>query len=333
MQLTELSEQNKQQYNTFVASQGGSFLQGWEWGQWQAALDKTVVRTALIDDDIVGTCQWIKLPPSRLPVWYAPRGPVMDGALLREFVQLHAQHFKNALAIRVEPPETWLDLQITGKKMAASQPEKTLIVNLAESADTILAQMHEKTRYNIRVAQRHGVLVRAVPAKELSNADTKLCLDLLDKTGVRQGFQNHSRSYFGKFLQFFADLPQNSSTHAVLYFAEHEGTPLCCGVMVDFAQTRIYLYGGSDDIKRNLMAPYLLHWQAMLDAKQAGLRSYDLGGSETLNKKTAGFTRFKSGFGGTELTYPGTFDIPLRPLLHRAYTATRTINRLRRHIF
>ena len=102
--------------------------------------------------------------------------------------------------------------------------------------------------------------------------------------------------------------------------------------MVDFAKTRMYLYGGSSENEKNLMAPYLMHWQAMQDARNLGLEFYDLGGSEVSGGGERGFTRFKKGFGGRVVEYAGAYDVIYNKLWYNAYRIVRHANRLLKQI-
>lgn len=336
MEVTVLKESDKNTYASALAElPEASFLQSWEWGEWQKYMGKRVVRTITTEaNKVMAASQWVELPPKNIPVWYAPRGPVVSNDLfnLPDFLKAHKKCFKKALALRLEPEELIPNLSNSGIKIAPSQPEKTIIVNLASSAEKLLSDMHEKTRYNIRVAKRHEVNIHSISAKNLTSQDIETCLNLLNATAKRQGFRDHSRSYIKSLLEFFGKLESADFTVKV-YFAKHESDILCTAVMIDYSATRMYMYGGSSEIKRNVMAPYLLHWQAIGDAKELGLKYYDLGGIETVNKKTAGFTKFKQGFGGNEITYPGTWDIPFKPVIYRAYGLARTLNRWRLRMF
>jgi lipid II:glycine glycyltransferase (peptidoglycan interpeptide bridge formation enzyme) len=334
MQLIELTESDKSRYNEFVAThQRDAFLQSWEWGDWQIKLGKRVKRYALIDhEQIVASAQLIQLPPNRSPIWYAPRGPVFTTPSLKMLDQIVTQlktKLPGTLGIRVEPEQTVDGLAKVAKRTMPSQPERTAMINLSVDTEELLKKMHEKTRYNIRLAEKKGVQVASIPAHDLTHAQIASCINLLQTTAQRQKFRNHTTQYLQTFLRYFSELPKNSSFQVWVYFARYQSTTLTAAILIDFGQTRIYLFGGSSDKHRNVMAPYLLHWRAITEAKEKGLTFYDLGGSETVGGKEGGFTRFKSGFNGTEVNYPGTWDIPLKPLLYPLYALSRKLNRLR----
>ncbi len=113
-----------------------------------------------------------------------------------------------------------------------------------------------------------------------------------------------------------------------IYTAHHQGTLLNCAITVDYNKTRTYLFGGSSTEHKEVMAPYAMHWQAMQDAKNAGLTRYDWWGIETSSGKQPGFVRFKMRWGGEEISYPPAEDISMKNLKYSAYKILRSINRL-----
>jgi lipid II:glycine glycyltransferase (peptidoglycan interpeptide bridge formation enzyme) len=364
--LVELQEKDKQQYNQFVSVQpSGSFLQSWEWGQWQEKLGKQAFRFFLSDDDnnIQVSIQVIQSPlPLGRYYLYIPYGPVIKENFqfsiynLQFLLQELKKKFPSAVFIRVEPKAILGDLHQIGKKSGNIQPGKTLVINLQQSQDELLAGMHPKTRYNIKLAQRHGVEVSAdliaVPGHGLY---VKEALDLIVETADRQSFKTFPREYYQQFLDFFVNLNIKAAAQAaannsrqsvealakadalqnfggvvkiVLYKALLGRELLSAAVMVDFGKTRTYLFGGSSGRHREAMAPHSLHFTAMLDAKNAGLKFYDFWGIETAGGETPGFVKFKLGFGGQIVSYPGAWDIMLRRLWYHGYKTLRKVNRV-----
>jgi lipid II:glycine glycyltransferase (peptidoglycan interpeptide bridge formation enzyme) len=188
--------------------------------------------------------------------------------------------------------------------------------------------MHPKTRYNIKVAQRHGIIVEptfvATPGHGLN---LKEALDLVVDTAKRQGFRGYARPYYEGLIDFFALQPHRDLQLSV-YKARWQGHLLAAAIMIDFGATRVYLFGGSSENNKNLMAPHLLHWQAIRDAAANGLKYYDFWGLETSTGKSAGFARFKQGFGGRTVTDPPASDIVLKPMWYTLYRITRKLRRL-----
>ncbi len=348
MKLVELSSVDKDHYNAFVAAQeSGSFLQSWEWGQWQERLGKKAFRF-FIDDDGGNTVASIQLIQSPLPLGrfylYAPYGPVVSEKLKvesKKLVQELQKRFPSAIFIRIEPKVTFhfplSTFHLPIYKSVNIQPGKTLVVDLKKTEDELLAEMHPKTRYNIKLAQRHGVQISgeliAVPGHGLY---VKEALDLIINTADRQSFQTFPFSYYDGLLNFFAVQNPDSAVRLYIYKALLERELLSTAIMVDFGLTRTYLFGGSSQHHREVMAPYALHFTAMRDAKNLGLSSYDFWGIETASGDMPGFVRFKMGFapqsdsglaGGSIKEYAGAYDIPRQKLWYHGYKALRQVNR------
>jgi len=190
------------------------------------------------------------------------------------------------------------------------QPPRTILVDLRSSEADILAAMKQKTRYNIRLAEKKGVAVRMGTA-----ADLPVFHALMQMTGQRDSFGIHDFAYYRAAYELFAP------TQAALIMADYEGKPLA-GVMVfTWGETAAYLYGASSNEERQRMPTYAAQWAAMCWAKARGCNTYDLWGIPDAPEAEleAHFTdrtgdlwpvyRFKRGFG----------DRVYNRLLHRLY--------------
>jgi len=336
--LVELFEKDKADYNHFVSQQpGGSFLQSWEWGDWQKALGREVARykiTGALGAQIA-SAQFIKMPLlGKKYYWYAPYGPVVSNEWEGDSGQLAGElqeKFRDALFIRIEPkvlPLTSVHHSLLIKSTNI-QPAITMLLDLQTDDEVLLAAMHHKTRYNIRLAERQGVYVESelvvTPGHGLYVEEA---VNLILETQGRQNYRGHSKQYYKQLVDFFALRNANSDLKLVIYKALYQKQLLAAGIMLDFGRERMYLYGGSSDRLRNLMAPYLLHWQAIKDARKDGRKYYDFGGSEVASGGERGFTRFKQGFGGKVETYSGAYDIVQNKITYRAYSALRALNKL-----
>lgn len=339
MELINLTEQNKQEYNRYVAAQEtGSFLQSWEWGEWEERLGLEVYRYKIIDDSggAAGAVQFIKRPlPLGQYYLFAPYGPVFgvsDKSAYRNVgsgvVESLKKEFPEALFARLEPKsrvdEADKNLFIKTRNI---QPEETLIVDLTKPEDQLLSEMHHKTRYNIRLAQKHEVKITQLFELTPSNGFfAREAIDLIVKTAKRQKYKGFSADYYNQFINLFM-LERRGDLKVNVYKAIYQNQLLASAVMVDFGGTRTYLYGGSSDLYKNVMAPFLLHWQGMVDAKKAGLKYYDFWGLETSSGEKAGFVRFKLGFGGSRVRYAGAYDIVFKPFRYLLYKIFRKFNK------
>ena len=194
--------------------------------------------------------------------------------------------------------------------------------------DARLAAMHEKTRYNIRLALRRGVEIRPLPSilsptgRGKGEGGLDEFLKLLEETAKRDKFRAHPRAYYEKMTETLETAQQlNGSTterlFIQLWLARFEGKAIAGALVGYFGDTATYLHGASSHEYRHLMAPYALHWEIMRDARAIGFEKYDFWGID--EKKWPGVTRFKKGFGGEVVRYPGAFDLPISRFWYTLY--------------
>lgn len=179
------------------------------------------------------------------------------------------------------------------------QPSTTLIVDLSLSEDELLASFHQKTRYNIRLAQKKGVTVRIASIDEF-----EVFWNLLQKTYTHKMIRTHDREYYESIIR--------QHPFAYLVFAEYEGKAVVANMMIRHGNTVTYLHGGADREYSAVMAPYLIQWEEMLRAQADGYAYYDFWGIAPLDAdekhSLQGVTRFKKGFGGKVVTFAGTYQ-------------------------
>lgn len=312
-------------YENFVKRHpAGTLFQSLAFGKFQETIPYRGKSWTLLAKDGGASCSVIKV---KLPLGFSwlwvPYGPLMEArsenqeARIFEDVERIAKE-ERAIFARIEPPMSWdkgwIDVLKKDFKIFAAPrrftPQHTLVLNLSGSEEEILAQMKPKGRYNIGVAQRKGVQVRMfknfadVPAKDFDEF-----YELLKKTSVRDKFGIHPRSFYENFLKTLGQ--ENMSALFLAY--EPAAKKIIAGLIAAFYKdTAIYYYGASSDKDRNFMAPYLLQWEAILEAKKRGLKFYDFLGiapADDLNHPWKGITEFKKKFGGKELKYPPTFDV------------------------
>ena len=199
------------------------------------------------------------------------------------------------------------------------QPPRTIIVDISGSEDDILARIKQKTRYNIRLAEKKGVVVRGWD-------DLKSFHKMMLVTGGRDRFGVHSFEYY---TQAYALMHPKQMCEILL--AEYEGKQLAALFVARHGNRAYYLYGASTDEERNRMPTYLLQWEAMKWAKAHGCGAYDLWGVpdedeatleanfEKRNDGLWGVYRFKRGFGGEIKRAVQAMDKVYNPLLYWAY--------------
>jgi lipid II:glycine glycyltransferase (peptidoglycan interpeptide bridge formation enzyme) len=307
-------------------------LQTGEWGELKSAFGWKPVR---IVSGEAGVQILFRQLPLGLTIGYIPKPGIEPhqfrpgDSLWREVESACRQN--RAVFLKLEPdswespgPESW-DTQLRTSPQNI-QPPRTLIVDLREAEEAILGRMKQKTRYNIRLAGKKGVTVRA-----WDDIDSFHKMMLL--TGGRDGFGVHSREYYQR---AYGSL--HPKQMGELLVAEYESMPLAAVFVARHGIRAYYLYGASTDEERNRMPTHLLQWEAMKWAKERGCEEYDLWGvpDEEQAALEAGFEgrddglwgvyRFKRGFGGQLKRAVQAMDRIYQPLFYWMYlriTGTR----------
>ncbi len=238
------------------------------------------------------------------------------------------------------------------------QPKEIFVLDISRSEEEILAEMKPKTRYNIKLSQRRGVSVKVISyfqfsaSKQFSNSKNpndknKIKEDkniqeeefyfnefwrLVKITSKRNGIKSHPKNYYQKMFEI---IPPEIIK---LYVAEYQGKVVAANIMIFYIDTAIYLHGASDDKYKNLMATYLLQWQAIKDAKKAGCDFYDFGGVkinsklQSISNDWQGITRFKLGFSrfAIPLKFLGSYDLIID---RRKYFIYQTLRKIKSILF
>lgn len=199
----------------------------------------------------------------------------------------------------------------------------SLIVDIEASEEQILAGMKPKTRYNIGLARRKGVVVSQASQDQLPEF-----YDLYRQTALRNGFPLCEFRHFSALFQAQKDNPRNSE---VFFFLARRHQDLLAGAIIAVSgKNALYLHGASSSANRNLMGAYALHWEAIRTARSRGCVRYDLGAVSpgmAPDHPFYGLYRFKTGFGGRIELRDGSWDYPLD---EEAYLAFRNTDALAR---
>ena len=332
------------EWNEFVVQNGGGFLQSFEWGSFQEQYGTRVMRVMIKDSGAPVLCATVvrRSLPMRKEFWYVPFGPIFSlhaasrRTIFHFFVtSLRERAPADVVFLKVEPDTAWDDVSfgdegfIQGKDI---QVAKTAIIDCTQSEDGLLKHMKQKTRYNIKLAAKHGVKIAGT--SDHVALDRDIFFSLMEETAKRQGFRLHPRRYYETMLDLFlgADRGMGSFSQK-LFFAQYDGRVIACALVGFFGGRATYLHGASSDEYKNIMAPYLLHWEIIRYAKSIGCDTYDLWGVSTGTEKKekdaewGGFSRFKFGFGGVLVSYPGAHDLSFNALWYNAYRLGKAILR------
>ncbi len=304
-----------------------SSLQSWGWGEVKR-LSGWRPRRFLIEDGgrPVLAAQVLEKGRGPLALAYAPRGPAFDAIeALPEALAALAPRLRGGY-LKIEPPlllpEDEPPPAIPGTRRAETiQPEYSLVLPL-DDEESLLRRMKPKTRYNVRLSGRKGVRTRLVfPGDEGAGAAFDAFFRLFTETNRRARLRQHAREYYEAVFQKM----HQPGGEAFLVLAELEGEPLSAGLFVAFGERVDYLYGGSTRARREVMAPYAMHWAAIRYGLKRGYRHYDLWGVPrvlTPESHAYGIYRFKEGFGGVRVRFPA-YDRPLSPLYRPLVWALR----------
>lgn len=307
---------------------------------------KSVVAAAMLLQRIIP----VKGFAAKMSILYIPKGPLLDwgnARLRRQVLEDLSAIARNLGGVFVKvdpdvqigtgipgaPDETpsalgtavLADLQAAGWSFSNEQVQfrNTVLLDITRSEEEILSGMKPKTRYNIRLATRKGVIVRQSTA-----ADLPMLYQMYAQTAIRDGFiireENYYRTVWETFLRS-QTLTNNARPYAEALVAEFSGKPVAALFLFCFAHKAWYLYGMSGETHRDKMPNYLLQWEAMRHAQMAGCNSYDLWGAPDEFSESDplwGVYRFKEGLGGRLVRYIGAWDLPVRPTLYQLYTKT-----------
>lgn len=307
------------------------FLQSPKWEEFQRALGRTTHR-------IAGALVLEHRTPLGV-YWYVGRAKLAPGSI--ESI-LKAAKQAGVIFVRVDPMNEVRRTPYAVRTTQPTQPQTTLVLNLDPSETELLASFHEKTRYNIRLAERAGITIEE--SQDPNHRALAEFLVLSIGTEARQHFRYHHPEYYRTMLQSLNQGDQSITTSVLVAWKGDD--PAAAMIALWTPETVYYLHGASGYTLRKFMAPYLLHWEAIKRAKERGAKTYDFWGiappeaeplanheSRSLKYEYdqghvwSGVTRFKLGFGGTVVSYPDSFDVVLDRLKYQLYLFLRTVRR------
>jgi len=319
-------------------------LQTHEWGQNKIQNDWTPLHYIWEKDGKIEAAALVLSRQVRLglrmEVLYCPKGPVLDwqnqtlaASVLDDLQSLAAQ--RGAVFIKIDP-DIEMGRGVPGAADAAENPagqafrqeltrrgwvfsddqiqfRNTVMIELGRSEEDILAAMKQKTRYNIRLAERKGVRVRPAEEGELARFYA-----MYAATAVRDNFVIRHEAYY---LKLWSEFMRAGMARPLA--AEVDGQMVAGLVLFHFAGVSRYMFGMSTEAARELMPNYLLQWEAIRASKALGCRAYDMWGAPDVfdaSDSLWGVYRFKEGFNGITLRHLGAWDFSSRPGLYRFYT-------------
>src|SRR3989338_9351366 len=153
------SPEDLKKYDHWIKSHPhGNLWQSLEWKKYQEALGREVRIYVGEEKGEIQTSALVVIDRTTFGVstWDIPRGPLSDFRLMETIIRDAKKN--KCMSLYLSPPES---LQKTNDKLRIShrheQPEATRVIDLTKTHDEILTQMKSKGRYNIVVAQKHGI--------------------------------------------------------------------------------------------------------------------------------------------------------------------------------
>ena len=336
---------DREKWNHIISQfEGSTILQTWEWGKIKS--QNGWKQDYYVREDTFGNPEAAALILSRekrlskfspsIKILYVPHGPLLDWGnpeLVTETLDHLKEYSKKQKAayIKVDPQiilaqDTATCLHENGKTTVnykeyfkksgwldsrqQIQFKNTFWIDLTKSEEELLANMKQKTRYNIRLAEKKGVKVR-----QGSKNDFDVIYEMYAATSKRDGFIIRPKEYYCQLWDTFMEAGM-----AVPLIAEVQDEPVGALFLFHFNQKSYYLYGMSRDVHREKMPSYLLQWEAIRLSKSLECKIYDLWGAPDVFDPTDrmwGVHKFKDGLGGEIIQTIGAFDFPTSKL---AYT-------------
>ncbi len=311
-------------------AENAPFCQSFEWEEILSRELKNIERLVIFDDEKPVAMALIEYHKILFGWSYAfcPKGPVYRTGieettfnLINEELQKYFSD-KKCVFFRIEPSK-----KIFGsEKVNDFNPRATMVLDLRITPEELLKGMHQKTRYNINLAQKKDLRV-----SDAKDADS--FIELMKQTGRRDNFRLHA-------VRHYHEIIFSSFSHQLTIY--YGPKAIATAVFIGFGDTFTYLFGASDYQSRSLMAPYLIQWEGIKMGQRYGYKYYDFFGvapkiagqdniesyQYDLKHQYAGVTRFKQGYGGHYHEDPGTFDLVIVPWKYNLYKFLRLLRRL-----
>jgi peptidoglycan pentaglycine glycine transferase (the first glycine) len=332
MLFRHIDESRKEEWEKLVSQNPASgFMQSFFWTNFTNLLGWPTYKIGIFDNEqLIGGAVITKFKMDNDRNYlYIPEGPVIpynspesdkifDGLIAEvdKIADLKGENLTSHL--RIDPklitlPSFFKRFQ---KAPIDLEPLRTLMIDLFLSEEQILTQMKPKGRYNIKVAQRYGLKVVSTDLR----SGLKDFLKFYHQTVDRKQFEGKDEKYFND-LAVAADAEMTK-----MFFVKDNEEILAVAIIIFYGKTVTFLFGASSDLNREKMAPYLLHWEIICQAKEMGFGEYDFYGivpdENDLDHPWQGFTTFKKKFGGKEIKNIGAYDFVYNQKLYEKYKKT-----------
>ncbi len=281
--------------------------------EWEKARKQMGIETIRIDNYLITIHKVFK----NLKIGYLARSSFPSNKTLDKLYLFGKKN--NLIFIKIEPyVENDSKFKIKNLKLTKSShplfPDWTQIIDLKKTEEDLLKSFHPKTRYNIKLAIKKGVVVK----EESNDQGFETFIKLYFETCKRQKYLGHNYQYH----KIVWNNLKNKIAHILV--AYYNNTPIAAYQLWYMDRISYYVYGGTSNLYRNVMAANLLMWEAIKLGKKLGAEKFDMWGSlapnYSLNHPWSGFTRFKQGYGTQFVKMVGSYDLVINPMLYQIYT-------------
>lgn len=326
MIFQDIDEKYHQAYNLSVNHP----LQTFEWGQFRKKTGIDVIRRAYIDKNKVSDGYQItvhKTPNFPYQIGYFPIGNLPSKELLNDLEEIGKKNFISF--IQLEPNVYKADgIKLEENLRTSFHPlftKYTFILDLTKSEEDLLKEMHQKTRYNVRLSEKKGVKVQIDNSEKAFEAYLKLTKE----TTKRQKFYAHNETYHKLLWETIGNKENKAfdpnKLQANILTATYNKKVLVSYILFTFKDHLYYPYGASSDEHREVMASSSAMWGAIKYGKSLGLKTFDMWGAANVadpkpSNEFYGFHRFKQGFGATLTEFVGSYDLVINPVNYRLLT-------------
>jgi lipid II:glycine glycyltransferase (peptidoglycan interpeptide bridge formation enzyme) len=293
-------------------------LQSKEWGEFRKAWGNKVLSTKS------GILTIHKIPFTKYSIGMFIKGPEPTEKTIEELKKLGNK--EKLIFIKLEPSFTKATVGQAQFDKVVNLLEKngavrgktlftpsTFYLDLTKSEEELLKSFSGKTRYNIHLAQKHGVIVK----EDNSDSAFDKYLDLTQETVERQGFYAHSKRYHRLMWKYLHEQPVENKQEPVAHLltAIYQKETITAWILFSYDNFLYYPYGASSDKFKGVMANNLMMWEAIKLGKKLGLKTFDLWGRE----EGKGFTKFKEGYNPKVIEFLGTWDLIINPTFYKFY--------------
>lgn len=327
MIVRDITEKDRKDFNSIVTHP----LQSFEWGEFRIKTGIKVIRRGFFDSkgEIIDAFQLTihKIPKTPFNIGYLPKGNLPTKEVLAELTKIGKQ--EKCVFIQLEPQVEVNHGEIENLEIRPSAhpmfSKYTFQFDLTKTEDEMLKNMHPKTRYNIKVAQKHNVKI----IEDNTDKAFEEYIKLTQETTKRQGFYAHTERYHRlmwdalKNQRLENKMENLNELTAHLFLAKYKFEILVAWIVFIFKDAIYYPYGASSREHRETMAATLMMWHTIKFGKTMKLKIYDMWGSlgENPDPKDPwfGFHRFKQGFNPRLVEFVGSYDLVINPHLYEFY--------------